>query len=88
MLCPGNGQGERSLWAAVLTTAISDAIRGRPGSLDQMAADRWLRSGTDMLEVASLAGVDGRTVRARYLAGMINPDLLHTTRRASMEAAE
>ncbi|XQZ51216.1 hypothetical protein E2977_20265 [Paracoccus yeei] len=76
------------MWAAVLTTAIADAIRGRPGSLDRESADRWLRSGTDMLEVASLAGVDGRTVRARYLAGRIDPDLLHATRRARQDAAE
>lgn len=88
MLCPGNGQGERRMWAAVLTTAITDAIRGRPGSLDRESADRWLRTGTDMLLVASLAGVDGRTVRARYLAGTINPDLFHATRRANLAAAE
>lgn len=63
--------GERGLWAAVLMTAIQDAmgnVRGAKGSIDSETrkARRWLTvPNRDFNEVCYLAGLDPVAVRER-----------------------
>lgn len=40
-----------------------------------------------MLIVAALAGLDGETLRARYIAGLIDISALHGQRQVSRERA-
>ncbi|AYF01543.1 hypothetical protein PY32053_01920 [Paracoccus yeei] len=88
MLCPGDGRADRQLWLAVLATALNDAVRGKPGTLDQVTADRWFRAGPDLLIVCELAGLDGPALRQAYLAGSVRPELMRAERRCDMEATE
>ncbi|XQZ53256.1 hypothetical protein E2979_08205 [Paracoccus yeei] len=78
---PGDGRADRALWIAVVAAALNDALKGRPGSLDQVTADRWFRSGPNFLIVCELAGLDGPAVRRAYLAGTVRPDLMRGERR-------
>ena len=87
MLCPGDGRADRALWCAVIATALNDALKGRAGSLDQVQADRWFRSGPDLLIVCELAGLDGPALRRAYLAGTVRPELMRAERRRDMEVA-
>lgn len=84
----GNGKAHRALWIAVVAVALNDAVRGKPGSLDQVTADRWFRAGPDLLTVCNLAGLDGGAVRRAYLAGSVRPELMRAERRRDMEVAE
>ncbi|MFJ1291775.1 hypothetical protein ACEPPZ_06735 [Paracoccus yeei] len=88
MLHPGDSRSDRALWCAVIATALNDAIRGKPGTLDQVTADRWFLSGPDLLIVCELAGLDGLAVRRAYLAGSVRPELMRAERRRDMEVAE
>ncbi|PZO64244.1 MAG: hypothetical protein DI498_11455 [Paracoccus denitrificans] len=72
-----DGTACRALWVSVLERQLQDAfgrhgLIGMAGDTAQRLADRWLRSGPDMLEVAALCGLDGHEVRRRYIAGLIN----------------
>ncbi|QEU07971.1 hypothetical protein [Paracoccus yeei] len=87
MLRPGDGQADRALWCAVIATALNDAIRGKPGTLDQVTADRWFLSGPDLLIVCELAGLDGPALRQAYLAGSVRPELMRAERRRDMDDA-
>lgn len=63
-----------------METAIRDAL-SQTVTTDQILADRWFRSGPSMLTVASLAGLDGRAIRQRYIANQIRPELLSQARQ-------
>lgn len=87
MLRPGDSRSDRALWCAVIATALNDAIRGKQGTLDQVQADRWFRSGPDFLIVCELAGLDGPALRQAYLAGSVRPELMRAERRRDMDDA-
>ena len=82
---PGEAKACRALWIAVMENAIRDALSPTVSS-DQILADRWFRSGPNMLIVASMAGLDGRAVRQRYLENKIKPELLSQARQVKHAA--
>ncbi|MFJ1293315.1 hypothetical protein ACEPPZ_14715 [Paracoccus yeei] len=84
---PGDAKANRALWTAVVAAALNDALKGKPGSLDQVQADRWFRSGPDLLIVCELAGLDGPAVRHAYLAKTVDVKLMRGERRG-LEVAE
>ena len=69
---PAEARACRALWAAVIITALNDAItpaKGQSQGRQQAEAHAWLRAGPSLLLVASLAGIDGLELRRRYRAG-------------------
>lgn len=79
----------RALWVEVFATALRDALTpGHDAAAEtaQRQADVWFRSGRDMLMVAALAGLDGRLIRQRYLAGKIDSSLLAGNRQVKRAA--
>lgn len=73
----------RDLWTAVLTLAITDlSTKGMtPDAVHLREHTHALFLSSDMLTVAALAGLDGRAVRARHLAGQLHSDLLTGARQ-------
>ncbi|WGR60467.1 hypothetical protein E3U26_06995 [Paracoccus ferrooxidans] len=66
----------RTLWCAVFDAMLSDLnAPGHSAAADaaRRQAQVWFARGPDMLTVAALAGLDGRLIRERYLAGQIGP---------------
>ncbi|SEN42498.1 hypothetical protein SAMN04489859_1006154 [Paracoccus alcaliphilus] len=68
----------RQLWARVIETALLDATGYGTGLTAgerepvRRHADIWLRRSPELLTVAALAEIDGRALRQRYIAGLVD----------------
>ncbi|WP_444668384.1 hypothetical protein [Cereibacter changlensis] len=78
---------ERLLWQTVVLTAFLDAtVEVKETSTKETKnnlrdADRWIRAGgRSYREVCELAGINGEFMRARYIAGQVDPDLLRASK--------